>query len=250
MTRDRIPRAEKDLYARHSERIARTLELRGLDFLSYGVLSFLIDKIALPGRHGEALYTLEELARALSWPLKLEPLRRRLHGLRNAGWIEFENPRRGPEAPWIFRLSGAEVDAERDESLVSFDPSFHPERALREETVSTQAQEAKGANQEPKRVSESSEFPPRARVEQSRAKSEIENRGSEETKLDHVLGKTTPGETDPAITDRLIALAKGERPEIVPEPRLVGETGFLAYLQALVDAGIGEWIEHDAEGEP
>jgi hypothetical protein len=54
VTREKLPRAEKDLYARHSERIARTLRLRGLDLLSYAVLSFLVDEIDLPGRNGEA----------------------------------------------------------------------------------------------------------------------------------------------------------------------------------------------------
>lgn len=264
MSREKLRRAEKDFYARHPERIARALELRGLDFLSYGVLSFLVDKIDLPGRSGEALYTLEELARALCWPLKTEPLRRRLHGLRDAGWIEFENPRRGPEAPWIFRLSGAEVDAERDESLVSFDPSFLPVRALREETISTQAQDAGGENPQPKRASEDDEFPPRARVEQSRAETEIENRCSEETKLDHVVVKTTRPEPDfPELLDQLepnpfhqngdltVRVEQADDGSLVwsGEP-LDGEGGVLTDLQALADAGQGEWVEADDRKRP
>ena len=145
MSRERLPRAETDLFSRHSERIARALELRALDFLSYGALSFLVDKITLPGRSGEVLYTLDELARALAWPQEGETLRRRLHGLRDAGWITFDDPRRGPKAPWIFRLSGADVDGERDESLVSFvDPSFLAGRPIREETISSQAATGRG----------------------------------------------------------------------------------------------------------
>jgi hypothetical protein len=261
VTRGSIPRAENDLYARHTERIARALELRQLDFLSYGVLSLLVDKINLPGRNGEVLYTLEELARALSWPYKPEALRRRLHGMKDAKWIEFEKPRRGP-APWIFRLSGAAVDGERDESLVSFDPSFLPDTALREETISAQAQDKETENPQAKRVSEPSEFPPRARVEQSRAETEIENRCSEETKLDHVVGKPTADdeplcEREPAFPELLDRLEPNPHPagpgsdapsQIWPDPPLEGEAGVLADLQALVDAGLGEWIDDDEGG--
>jgi hypothetical protein len=167
VSRERIPRAKRDLWSRHSERIARALELRGLDFLSYGVLSFLIDKIELPGRSGEVLYTLEELGRALSWPLESEALRRRLRGLRDAGWIEFEDPRRAPKAPWIFRLSEAAIDADRDDSLVSFHESFLAGRPVREETISTQAERPAPENPQPEHVCEPPEFPRRARVEQA-----------------------------------------------------------------------------------
>jgi hypothetical protein len=214
VTRQRLPRAEKDLWSRHSERIVRTLELRGLDFLSYGVLSFLVDKIELPGRNGEVLYTLEELARALAWPHKPEALRRRLHGMRDAGWITFEDPRRGPEAPWIFRLSGAAIDGERDESLVS----FLPERPIREETVSSRAERVEHVYPQSEDVSEPFEFPRRARAEQSRAEAL-----SEERNFLHVVGKTT--------ADAL------ER-----------ERAFLADCQALVDAGDARWWENDALG--
>jgi hypothetical protein len=260
VSREKLPRAEKDLYSRHSERIVRALELRQLDFLSYGVLSFLVDKIAAPGRNGEALYMLKELARALGWPFEIEALRRRLHGLRDAGWITFENPRRGPEAPWIFRLSGAEVDGERDESLVSFHQSFLAGRPVREETVSAQAERVEAANPQSEEGSEPSEFPRRARAEQSRAESETENRCSEETKLDHVGDKTTA--TDPRVTYRLLAKVDGtehQREEAPPVQiehgdngslvwngeALKGEAGVLADCDALVNAGLGEWIESD-----
>lgn len=185
MSRAWLPRAERDLFSRHSERIARALELQELDFLTYGVLSFLVDKIELPGRNGEVLYTLEELARALDWPLKNEQLRRRMHGLKDAGWIAFEDPRRGPKAPWIIRLSGAAIDGERDESLAVFDQSFLAGRPTREETISTGPEESEHENLHSEPVPESSEFPRRARVERSRAKNLLDE------ELDHVLGKTT-----------------------------------------------------------
>jgi hypothetical protein len=257
VTREKLPRAEKDLYARHSERIVRALELRRLDFLSYGVLSFLVDKIGAPGRNGEALYTLDELARALAWPLKSEPLRRRLHGLKDAGWITFENPRRGPEAPWIFRLSGAAIDGERDESLASFDPSFLAGRPVREETVSAQADRVEDPNPQPENVSEPSEFPRRARAEQSRAESETENLCSEGTKL-HGVAKTTAADPDRSGGDPVLAALERERNggppvhvEQADDGSLVwtgepqeGEQGVVEDCQALVNAGLGEWREN------
>ena len=72
-------------------------------------------------------------------------------------------------------------------------------------------------------------------------------------KLDHVLGKTTAAETDPAITDRLISLVSGERPQILPGASLEEQAGMLVVLddlEALVDAGLGQWLEHNAEGKP
>ena len=115
-------RAEKDLYSRHSQRILRARQTGELDFHAYAVLSFLVDVIDLPGRDGEAIFTLEGLAEALEWPLVVESLRQKLHELRSRGWIKFESPRRGPGAPWIFRLSGAAIDAERAEFPTSFQP--------------------------------------------------------------------------------------------------------------------------------
>jgi hypothetical protein len=235
VSRERLPRAEKDLWSRHSERIARALELRQLDFLSYGALSFLVDKIALPGRNGEALYTLKELARTLCWPLEIDALRRRLHGLRDADWITFEDPRRGPEAPWIFRLTGAEVDAERDESQMSFDSSFLAGRPVREETISAQGESVGPSSPQPERVPKPSEFPRRARVEQSRE--ETESKPLSEEELDHVLGKTTAR----------VRVEQAEDGSLVwdGEPQK-GEQGLLDDCQALVDAELATWLERPA----
>jgi hypothetical protein len=169
VSRKRIPRAETDLYSRHSERIARALELATIDYDTYAVLSFLIDKIDLPGRNGELLCTLEEFARQIAWPHTIEPLRRRLHGLRDAGAIDFDDPRRGPGAPWVFRLSGAAVDGEWDESLLNFHQSFLAGRPTREETISAQSEGSENENLDAEHAFEPSEFPRRARAEQSRA---------------------------------------------------------------------------------
>jgi hypothetical protein len=208
----------------------------------------------------------------IGWPFEIEALRRRLWGLREAGWITFENPRRGPEVPWIFRLSGAAIDGERDESLVSFDPSFLAGRPVREETVSAQAEHVERADPQPEDVSEPAEFPRRARAEQSRAKSETKNLRSEETKLDHVVRTTTAAEIAPAdqsepefpplldalepnpfhesCADRPVSVEQAEDGSLVwtGEPQ-EGEQGVLDDVQALVDAGFGEWRETDDGGD-
>jgi hypothetical protein len=245
VTREKLPRAKEDLYARHALRIVRALKTGELDPLGYLILKFLVDEIEAPGRSGETIITLEELARLIGWPHTAEWLRQKLHALQEAGWIDFDEPRRARNAAWTFRLGRAAIDGE----------GYEPPRVLQLgtpselEVTSNSPHDEHSAIPQPASVSEESQPPTASPLEQSRAKTEIENRRSEETKLDDVLGKTTVAETDPAITDRLIALAKGERPEIFPDAPLEGEAGVLADLQALVDAGLGEWREDDAEGK-
>jgi hypothetical protein len=234
VSRERVARAQKDLFSRHSERIARALELGTIDYDTYAVLSFLIDKIDLPGRNGELLCTLEEFARRIAWPHTIEPLRRRLHGLRDAGAIDFDDPRRGPGAPWVFRLSGAAVDGEWDESLLSFHQRFLAGRPTRDETISAQPEGSERENLDAERGFEPSEFPRRARAEQSRA--EILS----DEKLDHVLSKTTARVRVEQAEDGSFVW-NGEPQE--------GEQGLLDDCQALADAGLARWREVDDGSE-
>jgi hypothetical protein len=132
------------------------------------------------------------------------------------------------------------------------------------EVTSKSPRDEDSAIPQPGSVSEPHKPPTARRLEQSRAESETENLCSEETKLDQAVGKTTA--TDPGITDRL--LAKIDRPEHqqneaspvhveqADDGSLVwsgeaqeGEQALIADFQALVDAGVGEWRENDAEGE-
>jgi hypothetical protein len=164
VSRQRLPRAENDLYSRHSQRIARALQVGELDYHGYAILSFLVDVIDLPGRDGEAVFTLSGLAEALGWPLGNEWLRQTLHELRRQRWIDFDEPRRGPRAAWIFRLSGAALDAERNESPTD----FQPETPAELETNSKRHLETEAANPQPDSFSDALVFPnPRApRAEQ------------------------------------------------------------------------------------
>jgi hypothetical protein len=230
VTRKKLPRAEKDLFARHPLRIIRALKTGEIDPLGYLILKFLVDEIEAPGRGGEAIYTLEELGRLIGWPRTVEWLRKKLHALRDARWIDFDEPRPAPKAAWTFRLGRAAIDGEMYESPTLLQLETPSEL----EVTSNNAQAEDPSSPQPESVSEESEPPSGSSLEQSRAKTEIENRCSEETKLDHVLGKTTAGEPDPFLA--------------VYE-RLEGEQGLLDDLQALVDAGLGEWRENDDGGE-
>lgn len=217
MSRRRLPRAEKDLYARHSQRIVRALQVDDLDYHGYAVLSFLVDLIDLPGRNGEVMFTLGGLADALGWPLGHERLRQKLHELRRRRWIDFDAPRRGPGSAWIFRLTGAEIDAERDE----FPTNFQRETPSHLETNSNPSREAEAANPLPDSDSEPLEFPTAVvpRAEQSRA--EVLS----EENHDHLVGKTTAA-------------------------ALESERAFLAELQdVFVVNGGGTWRENDDDDE-
>jgi hypothetical protein len=210
----RLPRAENDLYSRHSQRIPRALQVGELDFYSYAVLSFLVDTIALPGRNGEAIFTLEAFSEALEWPLGTESQRQKLHELRRQRWIEFESPRRGRGASWIFRLSGAAIDGERDEVPTNFQPE--PPSPL--EINSNRRREVEAAKPQADSVSDPSEFPNAQTPREEKRREEIFSEGN----YDHGVGKTTDAD---------------ER-----------ERAFLADCQKLVDAGLARWRENDDGG--
>jgi hypothetical protein len=211
----RLPRAENDLFSRHPQRIVRALQVGDLDFHSYGVLSFFVNTIALPGRDNEAIFTLAALAEALQWPYSPQWLREKLKVLRRQGWIEFEQPRRGPAAAYVFRLSGAAIDAKQNE----FATNFKLEHPSQFETNSNSPRVSQAANPLPHRFSVPPEF-------QSGEVPREEKRGEEifsEGNYDHDVGKTT---------------AAGER-----------ERAFLADCQTLVDAGLARWREDDDGSE-
>jgi hypothetical protein len=182
--RARIAPAQ-ELYTRHSSRIAQALRRREISFHQYALLSFLVDEIDLPGRSGEADFTLEDLRAKLSWERQAEHLRRQVHELRHLGWIDFDEPRRGPEAPWIIRLTGAGIDGE----LTPSTESFHREQPPPEETHSSEVSTEQPADSQPESAPFPPEFPPAPapRAEQSRAEAVIDE------KLDHDLGTTTTG---------------------------------------------------------
>jgi hypothetical protein len=69
-----------------------------------------------------------------------------------------------------------------------------------------------------------------------------EVKASSEEKLDHVVGSTTAERVGVEQADDGSLVWTGEPQE--------SDQGLLDDLQALVDAGLGEWGEHDAEGKP
>lgn len=261
MSRKKLPRAKEDLYSRHPLRIVRALKAGELDPLGYLVIKFLVDEIEAPGRQGEAIYTLEELARLIGWVRTLEWLRQKLHGLRDAGWIDFDEPRAVRNTAWAFRLKRAAIDGQAPEPP----PDLQLRTPSQLEVTSNPPHERDSAIPRPVSTLEKSHPPTGLSLEQSRAKSETENLCSEEAKLDDVVGKTT-APSDPAITDRLLEKVNeldrrrnGGRPVSVEqadagplvwsaEP-VEGEQGVLDDVRALVDAALAEWIEDDAEGE-
>lgn len=249
MSRRRLPRAEQDLYSRHSVRIIRALKAGDLDHLDYLLLKFLVDEIEVPGSNLEAIYTLRNLAAVLDWPKSEEWLRHKAVELERQGWITAER-RRGPQAPWIFRLTGAAIDGERDESPTNFQVGNPPDL----ETNSKREHSPPPAKPLLDGVSKASEFPTdeSPRAEQSREEKKPLSYG----KQDHALGKTTTAEVEPAdATDRMLdALARldGDSPRVsvekAPDGSLVwcgkpaeGERGFLEDCQAMVDAGFARW---------
>lgn len=252
MSRKNLPRAEDDLYARHPVRIVRALRTGELDPHGYLILKLFVDELEAPGSHnGEAIYTLEELGRLIGWPLTLERLRQKLHELRRDRWIMFPDLQPGQRRPWIFCLDRAAIDGDLQATSKSPPP-------LDLEVTSNSAHAEEAANPQPERPSEEIR-PPTASVPRAeRSGAETENLSSKGRKEKDV-GKTTAAATDPAITDRLIALVRGEPPVQVEQAHdgslawsaepVDGEQGVLADVQALVDAGLAEWVEDDAEGE-
>jgi hypothetical protein len=227
----RVPlrRAEKDLYSRHSERIARALQLGELDYHGYAILSFLVDVIDLPGRSGEAIFTLEGLSDGLKWPLGPERLRQKLHELRRDGWIDFDEPRRGPAASWVFRLAGAALDADRDDPRID----FQTEASSDLETNSNLRLTGEATNPYADRDSGLREFP-NADAPRAEQRAEAVSIGN----YDYVLGKTTAAALEAAEEVNFLHAVGAAAAEALERER-----EFLADCEALVGAGLARWRE-------
>jgi hypothetical protein len=234
MRRERIQRAENDSFSRHPERTVRALELHELDFYAYGLLKFFVDKIALPGRNGEILYTLDQLAQALRWPLSHEWLRRRLHDLRDQGWIEFDDLKAGQRRPWVFRLARTAIDGEIDRPPTDLQLETPSELEL----TSNSSAGPRLSSPPPARPSERSRPPTAETSREEKRREEIFLEGG---KYDHVLGKTTEGDAaqfngEPVQVERRLGGSLAWSGASIE-----GEEGVLADCQALVDAGFAEW---------
>jgi DNA-binding MarR family transcriptional regulator len=188
-------------------------------------------------------------------------IRRALHALERKGWIRFA-VRERQQGPWRIRLTGL---AKPDEERACVTPASPDPPLVTQAPASPPATE-ESAIQRPKPDSPPSSLrPSRARIDETRRdqKSLKANPRSEE-KLDHVVGETTATGSDPGVTDRLLAKVedldrrkRNGRPvsvEQADDASLVwsgeaqeGEAGVLADCQALVDAGLGEWIEDDRD---
>jgi hypothetical protein len=179
-----LPRSERDLFSRHTDRIIDALEIHELDFHSYAVLSFLVDAIARPGRKGKLAYTLDGLIEALQWPYSAQHLRRTLKQLAERRWIEIDDVRRGPRAPWIFRLARAAIDSDIAEPETSFNRVSTPEAPPGLKLDSTEPSAPGAANPVPKRDSAPSEF-------QTDAVSEAEEKRREEKRTHLVRRRKT-----------------------------------------------------------
>lgn len=166
-------------------------------------------------------------------------IRRALRRLKAAGWIDFPEPDERQRTPWPITLTRLAREAQTKGTAT---PTATPPLRLKSQTTATGDGPTENAKPHQEKVSAASPLRP-SRVRENETKRNEQNLSSNAGRKENDLGKTTAAETDPAITDRLIALARGERPE------LEGETGVLADLQALVDAGVGEWTEDDAEGK-
>jgi hypothetical protein len=139
VSRDRRIERAREHFSRHPYRLLDAFERGDLDFHEWGLVSFFVAKIERARLTGEpeVAYTLAGLAEALRWERVAggEQLRRVLHDLRDDAWIEFDDPRRGPKAPWVFRLGRAAIDGESGE----FPPSLHSEDPSPVEIDSTAA---------------------------------------------------------------------------------------------------------------
>jgi hypothetical protein len=174
-----------------------------------------------------------------------ETIRRTLHDLREWGWVDFEAGDGGDPA-WRVWLTGLSLEGTSPRPLHDLSTKAPPPvwRGL-----STASHESGRANplRERERTSttspqsDSAETPIRDETRPQEKKTEnLPSKGRNENDV----GKTTAAETDPAITDRLIALAKRER----PDRPLPGDDGFLDFIAAAVHAGhidTGEALERE-----
>jgi hypothetical protein len=192
-----------------------------------------------------------------------ETIRRALHDLREWGWLDFQAGDGGDPA-WRLWLTGLSIESGSPRPLHDLSTETPPPtwRAL-----STDASDLTGANPRDERESAPSASPQRDRSKSPKRdetrpqETKTKNPRSEE-KLDHVVVETTA--TDPGVTDRLVA--KIERPEqqrneaapvdveqagdgsiVWSREAQEGEAGVLADCDALVNAGLGEWIEDDGD---
>lgn len=275
MSRERrIPRARDDYYSRHPLRVCEALERADLDFNGYALVSFFVDRIdakILSGGTNEVALTLEALAETITWPLGREALRQKLHELRRAGWIDFDDLKQGQRRPWVFRLGRAAIDGESEPIHDRPRADLQAETPVELEVSSNESQSDPAANPHGERDSVRPRPPTdeRPRAELSRAEREAAPNG------DSVDGEGTQVEThddrliaaiaesrhrDDALAElhskidraRLAAERNGEPPVRVeradggllvwtPEEPFEGEQGIVADAQALVDAGIAEW---------
>jgi len=180
-------------------------------------------------------------------------IRRALRRLRTASWIDFPEPDERQRTPWPITLTGLAREAQTKGTAA---PTAAPRLRHVPQSSAAEVEPEEDAESLQERDSAASPLRP-SRARENETKRNGVNPRSEE-KLDHVLGETTA--TDPGVTDWL--LAKIDRPdhqrdeaapvhvEQADDGSLVwggeaqeGEAGVLADCQALVDAGLGEWIE-------
>jgi DNA-binding MarR family transcriptional regulator len=189
-------------------------------------------------------------------------IRRALRRLRAAGWIDFPEPDERQRAPWPITLTGLAREAQRKGTAApsaALQLRHVPQRTAAEVELREDAESLRERD-----YAASPLRPSRARANET--KRNEENLLGEE-KLDHAQSKTTATDPDRGVTDRLLAqmaeLDRRQRDEGPPvhveqaddgslvwcgDPQ-AGEQGLLDDLQALVDAGLGEWRENDDGGE-
>jgi hypothetical protein len=119
-------------FLRLPHRLRRRLEARdGLNFAQWGLLTFLLSSIDDLG-DGEVAYTLQGLSDACGWPKGQEELRRELHRLKAALYIDFKSIP-GQRTPWVFRIGRAgDVESSATTSAktsVSAPPDLHQDHS-------------------------------------------------------------------------------------------------------------------------
>jgi len=162
-----------------------------------------------------------------------ETVRRRLHDLRDWGWLGFEAPVPGQRSAWRIWLLGLAHeggDSTRAPQTCHRPTTETPPRPR--SSSSTAATSKEGAIPHGEKESTSTRAPQSDSArEDKRNETKRNEKSLTEEKLDHVVGETTAAASDRELLDR-----------IWPSPPLEGEAGILAGCQALVDAGLAEWI--------
>jgi hypothetical protein len=226
MSRKRLTPAEES-FARHSLRIVRALKTGELDPLGYLILKLLVDEIEAPGSGGEAIHKLKELEELLDWPRSGEWLRKKLHTLREAGWIDFDEPRAVREVAWIFRLRRAAIDGETDRPPTDLQLGTPSEL----EVTSNSPHVERGASPQPERVSRPYRPPIASPLEKRRDKPKSQKQTLDEEKLDQVEGEATSRATEPELAEAL-------RPDQLEENPFPPSEG-CELAEPLFDASIG-----------